>query len=76
MQQNTHYKWRWLALIAGGFISLALAATFAPGVLNQRIGQGPATWGLAVIIAYLVFVITIMALVISPFGKSSNEENQ
>ena len=76
MNQNTNHKWLWLALIAGGFITLALAATFVPDLLNQHIGQGPATWGLVAIVIYLIFVISVMALVVSPFGKSAHEENQ
>ncbi len=64
--------WLWLTLIIGGFIALALGATFAPEILNQRIAEGPATWGLVANAAYIVFIIGIMGRAIRPFSRSEN----
>jgi len=76
MNQNTNHKWFWLVLIAGGFVALALAATFVPEVLNRPVGQGPATWGLVASVVYLVFNVVVMAMAIFPFGHSAREENR
>jgi len=68
--KKTDYSWLWLSLITGGFVVLALGATFAPEILNRTFGQGPATWGLLASAFYLVFVIAVMGLAIRPFSRS------
>lgn len=70
MTRKINPGWLWLTLIAGGFTALTLGATFAPGILNQRIGDGPATWGLAASAFYIVFVIGTIGLAIRPFSRS------
>jgi hypothetical protein len=75
----THKKkpgWLWLTLIVGGFTALALGATFAPGILNQRIAEGPATWGLVANALFIVFIIGIMGLAIRPFSRSDNRTDR
>jgi len=76
MHKNTPHKWLWLMLIAGSFITLALAVTFLPETLNRPIGQGPATWGLVASVAYLVINVSVMALAIFLPGQSTAEDNQ
>ncbi len=76
MHQNTSRKWFWLMLIASGYIVLALVATFKPELLNQTIGPGPATWGLVASVAYLVFIVSIMAIAIFSSRPSAREENR
>ncbi len=70
MTHKNRPGWLWLTLIIGGFIALALGATFAPWILNQRIAEGPATWGLVANAAYIVFIIGIMGRAIRPFSRS------
>lgn len=73
MHNEIKHVWLWLSLIAGSFVALALGVTFVPEVLNQPLGDGPATWGLLASAAYLVFVIGLMGLAIRPFARSQKK---
>ena len=76
MNNKTNHGWLCLSLITGGFAALALGATFAPEILNQRIADGPATWALLASTVYLVFVIGVMALAIRPFAPSDEKADR
>ena len=76
MNKHVDRGWLWLALIAGGFVALALGATFAPLALNQPVAEGPATWGLVASALYLVFVIGIMGLATRPFAGDDDEPDR
>ena len=65
-----------LTLIVGSFVVLALIATFAPELLNQRIAGGPATWGLVANTSFIVFVIGIMGWAIRPFARPDKETDR
>lgn len=76
MNNKTNHGWLWLWLIVGGFAALALAATFVPEILNQRIAEGPATWALLTSAVYLGLVIAVMGLVIRPFARSDEKADR
>ena len=76
MNNKTNHGWLWLGLIAGGFAALALAATFVPEILDQRIAEGPATWALLASAGYLGFVIGVMGLAIRPFARSDDKADR
>lgn len=76
MKNKTIHGRLYLSLIAGGFAALALVVTFVPELLNQRIGQGPATWALLVSAVYLVFVIGVMGLAIRPFARPDKKADR
>lgn len=76
MNIKTNLGWLCLSLITGGFAALALGATFAPELLNQRIAEGPATWALLASAGYLVFVIGVMGLAIRPFARSDEKADR
>ena len=76
MNIKTNHERLWLSLITGGFATLALVVTFVPELLNQRIGEGPATWALLVSVVYLVFVIGVMGMAIRPFARPDDEADQ
>ncbi len=76
MSNKINHGWLWLTLIAISFAALALGATFMRETLNQRVAQGPATWGLVAGAGYLVFVIVVMGLAVRPFARHDEKQDR